>query len=70
MEANLAEPGYSLELSSPVPIGYVSTISSVWFCPCFFAFARVWLLVLCRLLRLSAYFNTWRFSLHSAKSDS
>ncbi|KAF2613413.1 hypothetical protein F2Q70_00008803, partial [Brassica cretica] len=28
MEANLAEPGYSLELSSPVPIGYASTISS------------------------------------------
>ncbi|KAL0844860.1 hypothetical protein Bca101_018106 [Brassica carinata] len=28
MEANLAEPGYSLELSSPVPLGYVSTISS------------------------------------------
>ena len=26
MEANLAEPGYSLEFSSPVPIGYVSTI--------------------------------------------
>lgn len=24
MEANLTEPGYSLELSSPVPIGYVS----------------------------------------------
>nr|VDC90315.1 unnamed protein product [Brassica oleracea] len=34
MEANLAEPGYSLELSSPVPIGYASTISSVWFWPC------------------------------------
>ena len=33
MEANLAEPGYSLELSSPVPIGYVSPISSIW-CVC------------------------------------
>lgn len=29
MEANLTEPGYSLELSSPVPIGYVSAISYI-----------------------------------------
>lgn len=35
MEANLTEPGYSLELSSPVPIGYVS----VHLLHCLFGFA-------------------------------
>lgn len=60
MEANLAEPGYSLQLSSPVPIGYVGTTSSIWCVWMFFAFAGVWLLVLCSLLCLSAYCNALR----------
>lgn len=34
MEANLAEPGYSLELASPVPLGYVSAISYIVYLAC------------------------------------
>lgn len=34
MEANLTEPGYSLELASPVPIGYVSAIFYIVYLIC------------------------------------